>query len=48
MQGKLVRTYEDFTGERLTISAAGLFSGVYLWRLQVEGQEAEVGKIILL
>lgn len=47
MQGKLVRTYEDFTGERLTISAAGLFSGVYLWRLQVEGQKEEVGRIIL-
>jgi hypothetical protein len=47
MQGKLVRFYDDFTGDRLTISSAGLFSGVYLWRLQVEGQEAEVGRIIL-
>lgn len=47
MQGKLVRLYDDFTGDKLTISSAGLFGGVYLWRLQVEGQEAEIGRIIL-
>lgn len=47
MQGKLVRVYEDVTSDRIVISGAGLFSGVYIWSLEVEGEEPKTGKLIL-
>ncbi|HTF04348.1 MAG TPA: PKD domain-containing protein [Bacteroidia bacterium] len=47
IQGRLVRTYENITGDRVIISGAGLYSGVYIWSLQLEGTEDRVGKIVL-
>jgi hypothetical protein len=47
IQGRLVRTYENITGDRVIISGAGLYSGVYVWSLEMEGQERRVGKIVL-
>jgi hypothetical protein len=47
VRGRLVRTYENITGDRVIISGAGLYSGVYIWALELEGEERRVGRIVL-
>ncbi len=46
MNGKLVRSYDNILNDRLTISGAGLYSGVYIWRLNIEGEEPETGRVV--
>lgn len=46
VQGRLVREYMG-TFDRVIISGAGLFSGMYIWTLEVEGEKPRTGKIIL-
>lgn len=46
VQGRLVREYNG-TFDRVVISSAGLFSGMYIWTLEVEGEKSRTGKIIL-
>lgn len=45
LNGKLVRV-QSSTNDRILISSAGLQSGVYIWHLQVEGEEPETGRVI--
>jgi hypothetical protein len=46
LNGKLVRI-QNSVSDRMIISSAGLQSGVYIWTLQVEGEEPESGRVIL-
>ncbi len=46
IQGKLVREYNG-TFDRCVIPGAGLFSGMYVWTLEVDQEKPRTGKIIL-
>jgi PKD repeat protein len=46
VQGKLVREINT-TSDRVVISSAGLFSGMYIWTLELDGEKPRTGKIIL-
>lgn len=46
MQGKMVRKYEDVTGNRVVISAEGLEPGIYCWKLQLDGETSAMDQVI--
>ncbi len=46
VQGKLVRELNT-TSDRVVISSAGLFAGMYVWTLELDGEKPRTGKIIL-
>jgi hypothetical protein len=47
IQGKLVREYIGVRSDRIIISGAGLMAGVYIWTLELEGEKARTGRVVL-
>lgn len=45
-QGRLVRLYDDVTTDRIVISGAGLYSGVYIYSLEMEGENPRTGRLV--
>lgn len=47
MRGRLVRTYENITSDRVVVQSAGLMNGVYIYSLEKGDEKPVTGRIIL-